>query len=71
MGSVDPRCGSGDFDKDPRTGYVEVINVFNEGTGFGEDSAVRESKTWVDRDGNSTRDYREDLSSDQDELRGD
>lgn len=40
MSSVDPRCGSGDFDKDPGTGYMEVINMFNEGTGFGEDSAV-------------------------------
>ena len=50
-------CGSGNFDEDPGTGDVKVIDVFNEGTGFGEDSAVRESKTWVDRYGNSTRDY--------------
>lgn len=69
MSSADSSCSSGDFDENPGTRYVEVVNVFNEGTGFGEDRAVRESKTRVNRDGNSTRDYGEDLSSDQDELR--
>jgi len=69
MSSADSSCSSGDFDENPGTRYVEVVNVFNEGTGFGEDRAVRESKTGVDGDGNSTRDYGEDLGSDQDELR--
>ena len=57
MSSVDPSCSSGNFDENSGTGYVEVIDVFNEGTGFGEDSAVRESKAWVDGDGNPTRYY--------------
>lgn len=55
MSSVDPSCSSGDFDEDPGTGYVEVIDVFDEGTGFGEDSAARESETWVDGNGNPPR----------------
>jgi len=54
---MDPSCGGRNFDKDSGTGYVEVVDVFNEGAGFGEDGAVGESKAWVDRDGNPTGYY--------------
>ena len=52
MSSTDPGCGSRNFNEDSGTGHVEVVDVFNEGPGFGEDGVVGESKARVDRDGN-------------------